>query len=90
MPTSSDSAELFFDLLHEPLIGWRDTHGEMHQSNLPEVLAALAANQLRDFPGCALTSAILGTPSWCNWPPSPCTTRGKPSPGFRRPIGAKP
>lgn len=50
MPTSSDSAELFFDLLHEPLIGWRDTHGEMHQSNLPEVLAALAANQLRDFP----------------------------------------
>lgn len=40
-----------FNLLHEPLICWRDAaHGEARLSNLPEVLAALAANGLRDFP----------------------------------------
>lgn len=43
--------ELQFNLLDEPLIGWRDTaHGALHQSSLPQVLVVLAADTLRDFP----------------------------------------
>lgn len=51
MSSSSSSNGLCFNLLDEPLIGWRDVeHGGGHQSSLPEVLVALAADALRDFP----------------------------------------
>lgn len=51
MPSLGDGFELAFDLLHEPLIGWRDAaQGELHQGSLPDVLTALAHDTLRDFP----------------------------------------
>lgn len=51
MPSLGDRFELAFDLLHEPLIGWRDAaQGELHQGSLPDVLTALAHDTLRDFP----------------------------------------
>lgn len=51
MPSSGHPGGLYCNLLHEPVIGWRDTaHGQAHRSNLPEVLAAMAANEVRDFP----------------------------------------
>ncbi|WP_323024501.1 type I-E CRISPR-associated protein Cse1/CasA [Castellaniella sp.] len=51
MSSSSSSAELRFSLLDEPLIGWRDLEcGEVRHGSLPAVLAALAADILRDFP----------------------------------------
>ncbi|MBS0495427.1 MAG: type I-E CRISPR-associated protein Cse1/CasA [Proteobacteria bacterium] len=51
MSSSGNPVETSFNLLYEPLISWRDiTHGAAHRSSLPEVLAALAADALRDFP----------------------------------------
>ncbi len=46
-----EASELQFNLLDEPSIGWRDVaHGALHQGSLPQVLAALATDTLRDFP----------------------------------------
>lgn len=43
--------ELCFNLLEEPLIRWRDTaDGTLQQSTLPGVMAAMAVDQVRDFP----------------------------------------
>jgi len=51
MQAALDGVEPTFNLLHEPLISWRDVaHGAVRRSSLPEVLAALAADTLRDFP----------------------------------------
>ncbi|MEI2746967.1 MAG: hypothetical protein V9G22_16900 [Ottowia sp.] len=51
MSSSGNPVETSFNLLYEPLISWRDvTHGAAHRSSLPEVLVALAADTLRDFP----------------------------------------
>ncbi|QIL43601.1 type I-E CRISPR-associated protein Cse1/CasA [Acidovorax sp. HDW3] len=51
MPPAGIAFEASYNLLHEPLIGWRDVAlGDQHQGSLPEVLAALAADQVRDFP----------------------------------------
>jgi len=51
MQAGLDGVEPSFNLLHEPLISWRDVaHGVGHHDSLPEVLAVLAADTLRDFP----------------------------------------
>lgn len=51
MPSSGAGMKPSFNLLHEPLICWRDTlQGDAHRGNLPDVLVALAANGVRDFP----------------------------------------
>jgi len=51
MQAAFDGIEPSFNLLHEPLISWRDVaHGAGLHGSLPEVLAALAADALRDFP----------------------------------------
>lgn len=43
--------ELRFNLLQEPLIRWRDNaSGALHQSSLPELMAAMAVDRVRDFP----------------------------------------
>ncbi|MBS0301732.1 MAG: type I-E CRISPR-associated protein Cse1/CasA, partial [Proteobacteria bacterium] len=36
--------------MDEPLICWRDTHAAVQRGSLPELLVALAANGVRDFP----------------------------------------
>ena len=42
---------LHFNLLDEPLIRWRCVaHGELYRSSLSELLAAMVANKVRDFP----------------------------------------
>lgn len=50
MSSSAGSITLGFNLLHEPLIGWRDADGQARQSCLPELLATLAGGEVRDFP----------------------------------------
>lgn len=51
MQAALNGVEPSFNLLHEPLISWRDiARGDVHRGSLPEVLAALAADTLRDFP----------------------------------------
>src|SRR5574344_717244 len=51
MPSLNHPNGLYFNLLHDPLIGWRDVaHGQAKRSHLPEVLAAMADNEVRDFP----------------------------------------
>lgn len=47
----SDAAALRWNLLHEPLIRWRSTDGgALKSTSLPELLAAMTANGVRDFP----------------------------------------
>lgn len=47
----NDPTALRYALLDEPLIRWRDcAKGELRQSSLPELFAAMAANEVRDFP----------------------------------------
>jgi CRISPR system Cascade subunit CasA len=42
---------LHYSLLNDPLVRWRCiVRGETHRSSLPELFAAMAANELRDFP----------------------------------------
>ena len=51
MPSSGHSRGLYCNLLDEAVLRWRDVaQGQMHRSNLPELLAAMAANEVRDFP----------------------------------------
>ena len=51
MPSTSASIALHFNLLDEELIRWRCVErGELHRGSLPALLAALAANTVRDFP----------------------------------------
>lgn len=51
MTPAGDSFAIRYNLLHEPLIGWRDVaEGDLHHSCLPELLAALATDAVRDFP----------------------------------------
>lgn len=50
MPSSGVGIELSLNLLDEPLICWRDTHAAVQRGSLPELLVALAANGVRDFP----------------------------------------
>lgn len=51
MPSSSYSRGLYCNLLDEAVLRWRDVaQGQMRRSNLPELLAAMAANEVRDFP----------------------------------------
>lgn len=50
MPSSGVAMEPSLSLLDEPLICWRDTHAAVQRGNLPELLAALAANGVCDFP----------------------------------------
>lgn len=51
MPSSGHSRGLYCNLLDEAVLRWRDVaQGQMRRSNLPELLAAMAANEVRDFP----------------------------------------
>lgn len=51
MPHDTPSTGLRWNLLDEALIRWRCVaRGEPHQSSLPALLAALAADTVRDFP----------------------------------------
>lgn len=51
MPYDLAPPGLRWNLLDEPLIRWRDTlRGELHRSSLPELLAAMVADAVRDFP----------------------------------------
>lgn len=51
MPSSGHSRGLYCNLLDEAVLRWRDVaQGQMRHSNLPELLAAMAANEVRDFP----------------------------------------
>ena len=51
MPSSSYSRGLYCNLLDEAVLRWRDVaQGQMRRSNLPELLAAMSANEVRDFP----------------------------------------
>jgi len=50
MPSSGVAIEPSLSFLDEPLICWRDTHATVQHGSLPELLAALAANGVRDFP----------------------------------------
>ena len=50
-PEIPATAALLWSLLDEPLIRWRSTDGGTLQSaSLPQLLAAMAANEVRDFP----------------------------------------
>ena len=51
VPELSATAALQWNLLDEPLIRWRSTDGgALHSTSLPQLLAAMAANEVRDFP----------------------------------------
>lgn len=51
VPEISATAALQWNLLDEPLIRWRSTDGgALHSTSLPQLLAAMAANEVRDFP----------------------------------------
>lgn len=50
MPSSGVAMESSLNFLDEPLICWRDTQAAVQHGSLPELLAALAANGVRDFP----------------------------------------
>ena len=51
MPSSGHSRGLYCNLLDEAVLRWRDVaQGQMRHSNLPELLAAMAANEVCDFP----------------------------------------
>jgi CRISPR system Cascade subunit CasA len=50
-PEIPATAALPWNLLEEPLIRWRSTDGgTLYSTSLPQLLAAMAANELRDFP----------------------------------------
>lgn len=50
-PDIPATAALLWNLLDEPLIRWRSTDGgTLHSTSLPRLLAAMAANEVRDFP----------------------------------------
>ncbi len=50
-PEIPATAALLWSLLDEPLIRWRSTDGGTLQgASLPQLLAAIAANEVRDFP----------------------------------------
>ena len=50
-PETPATAALLWNLLDEPLIRWRSTDGgTLHSTSLPQLLAAMAANEVRDFP----------------------------------------
>lgn len=52
MIDAAPSDGLKLRLLDEPLIRWRCVAaGDLHRSSLPELLAAMAADEVRDFPG---------------------------------------
>lgn len=51
MPHDTPSSGLRWNLLDEALIHWRCVaRGELHRSSLPALLAALAADEVHDFP----------------------------------------
>jgi CRISPR system Cascade subunit CasA len=51
MPHETESPSLRWNLLDEALIRWRCVaRGDLHRSSLPELLAAMVADQVRDFP----------------------------------------
>lgn len=51
MPVDLSLNGLGWSLLHEPLIRWRCVaHGDLHHTSLPALFAALAADEVRDFP----------------------------------------
>ena len=50
MPSSGVGIEPSLNLLHEPLICWRDRQAAVQHGSLPQLLAALAADGVRDFP----------------------------------------
>lgn len=51
MRDESQAAELHGCLLDEPMIRWRCVaDGELHRSSLPDLMAAMVANKVRDFP----------------------------------------
>ena len=51
VPEIPATAVLLWNLLDEPLIRWRSTDGgALHSTSLPQLLAAMAANEVRDFP----------------------------------------
>lgn len=51
VPELSATAALQWNLLDEPLIRWRSTDGgALHSTSLPQLLTAMAANEVRDFP----------------------------------------
>jgi CRISPR system Cascade subunit CasA len=50
-PEIPATAALPWNLLEEPLIRWRSTDGgTLYSTSLPQLLAAIAANEVRDFP----------------------------------------
>lgn len=50
-PEIPATAALRWNLLEEPLIRWRSTDGgNLHSTSLPQLLAAMVANEVRDFP----------------------------------------
>lgn len=52
MSEASPPDNLRWRLLDEPLIRWREVDsGELHRNSLPELLAAMAGDRMRDFPG---------------------------------------
>ena len=51
MPLDTPSPGLRWNLLDEALIRWRCVaRGDLHCSSLPELMAAMAADTVRDFP----------------------------------------
>lgn len=51
MPPDVVDTNLHFCLLDEPMIRWRcRAKGDTHRASLPALFAAMAANELRDFP----------------------------------------
>lgn len=51
VPEIPATAVLLWNLLDEPLIRWRSTDGgALHSASLPQLLAAMSANEVRDFP----------------------------------------
>lgn len=51
VPEIPATAVLLWNLLDEPLIRWRSTDGgALHSTSLPQLLAAMSANEVRDFP----------------------------------------
>lgn len=50
MSAALEDAMLRYSLLDEPLIRWRNADGEPQRTTLPILMAAMATDQVRDFP----------------------------------------
>ena len=68
-----------FNILSEHVIRVYTADG-LHETSLPQVYAALVADEVEAFPCLAASSSAMHcTLSWCSWEPWRCTGPTSPS-----------